>query len=166
MTPNTAAHVRSVAALAEFRSALATYQSVTQDGLEALAMDIRRVQDWLADQRKIWEKAAREAYDEVVHAKAELTRRQTVPAGQRVPDTSQQEEDLRRAKAKLKFAEDKVAACRAWGPRFERALEEYAGPVRRYAGRIEFEIPKAVAALERIVQRLEAYLSSQAGGAS
>ncbi len=163
MTPFSAAHVKSVAALTEFRAAVGTFRSEAQDALDALALDIRRCHDWLADQRKFWEKAVRESHDEVVHAKAELSRRQTVGPNDRVPDTSQQEEDLRKAKAKLKYAEEKVEKCRQWVGRFERAIDEYSGPVRRLAGRVESDLPKAAASLERLVDKLEAYLSAQAG---
>ncbi|MBX7105840.1 MAG: hypothetical protein K1X57_17280 [Gemmataceae bacterium] len=166
MTPYSAANVRSVAALAEFRAALLTYRSEAQDGLDALALDIRRNYDWLADQKRFWEKAVRESQDEVTHAKAELSRRQTVAPGDRVPDTSQQEDDLRRAKAKLQYAEDKLEKCRAWAGRFERAVDEYSGPVRHFAGRVESELPKAVSALERIIARIESYLAMQSGGPS
>jgi hypothetical protein len=153
------AHVQSVAALGEFRAAVSQFRSEGQDALESLALDLRRAFDWLSDQRKFWEKTVRESHDEVVHAKTELSRRQTVPAGDRVPDTSQQEEDLARAKAKLKYAEEKVERCRRWVGLLERAVEDYSGPVRRLGLRVEIDLPKAGAALERLIQKLEAYLA-------
>lgn len=159
MAPFSSAHVQSVAALTEFRAGVSQFRGEAQDALESLALDVRRTADWLADQRKLWEKAAREAHDEVVHAKSELNRRQTVPPGDRVPDTSQQEEDLARAKAKLRHAEGKVENCKRWVGQFDRALEDYTGPVRRLGMRVEIDLPKATAALERLIQRLEAYLA-------
>ena len=86
-----AASVQSVAALAEFRAAIIAFRSEGQDALASLAQDCRKAADWLSDQRKSWERLLRQYYDEVVHAKAELVRRQMVPAGDRLPDTSQQE---------------------------------------------------------------------------
>jgi hypothetical protein len=159
MSQYSSAHVQSVAALVEFRAAVGQFRSEGQDALESLALDVRRAFDWLSDQRKFWEKAVRDTHDEVVHAKAELSRRQTVPAGDRVPDTSQQEEDLARAKAKLKYAEEKVERCRRWAGMLERAVEDYSGPVRRLGLRVEIDLPKAGAALERLIQKLEAYLA-------
>ena len=153
------AHVQSVATLVEFRAAIAQFRSEGQDALESLALDVRRASDWLADQRKHWEKAVRETHDEVVRAKSELSRRQTVPAGDRVPDTSQQEEDLARAKAKLKYAEEKVERCRRWVGMLGQAVEDYSGPVRRLGLRVEIDLPKAGTTLERLIQKVEAYLA-------
>lgn len=154
------AHVQSVQRLDEFRAAIAQFAAESQDALSSLAMDCQRARDWLVDQKRFWDKCVRESYDEVVHAKAELARREAVPAGDRVPDTSQQEEDLRRAKAKLAFAEERVESCRRWGVALERAIEEFDGPVRHFGTRVEIELPKAVAALERLIRRLEAYVAS------
>jgi hypothetical protein len=152
------AHVQSLAALADFRAAVVTFRAEAQDALASLKMDVNRATDWLADQRRFWEKAARECYDEVVHAKAELVRREMVGPGERVPDTSQQEEDLRRAQARLRHAEEKVETCRKWVPTFQRAVEEFDGPVRRLGTRAELDLPKAAAALERLLAQLEAYI--------
>jgi hypothetical protein len=60
----------------------------------------------------------------------------------------------------LKCAEAKVETCRRWHTQLERAIEEYDGPVRRLGTRVEIDLPKALAALERVIQRLEAYLST------
>jgi len=155
---SSAAYVQSLAALIEFRAALGTFRTEAQDALASLSMDVQRAFDWLADQKRFWERAVRECYDEVVHAKAELVRREMVPPGDRVPDTSQQEDDLRRAQARLKHAEEKVETCRKWGTALQRAVEEYDGPVRRLGTRVELDLPKSAASLERIIAQLEAYI--------
>jgi hypothetical protein len=76
------AHVQSVAVLGEFRAAVIVFRADAQDALSSLAMDVRRAHDWLADQRRYWERAVKECYDEVVHAKAELVRRLDEIVGQ------------------------------------------------------------------------------------
>ncbi|MFL5329775.1 MAG: hypothetical protein ACJ8C4_12760 [Gemmataceae bacterium] len=153
------AHVQSLAALGEFRAALLTFRTEAQDALASLSMDVRRADEWLTEQRKFWERMVRECYDEVVHAKAELVRRQMVPPGDRVPDTSQQEEDLRRAQNRHHHAEEKVAACRKWAGQLQRAVEEFDGPVRRLGGRVEIELLKAASMMERLIAQLDAYLN-------
>lgn len=155
---SSSAHVQSLAALADFRAAMIQFRTDAQDALASLAMDVRRAGDWLAEQRTFWERAARECYDDVVHAKAELVRRQMVPSGDRVPDTSQQEEDLQRAQSRLRHTEEKVAACRKWVTILQRAVEEFEGPVRRLGGRVEVDLLKSAAALERLLAQLEAYV--------
>jgi DNA repair exonuclease SbcCD ATPase subunit len=160
MTNLSSAHVQSLAALAEFRGAVGRFRADAQDALASLTLDLNRARDWLADRRRGWERAVRECHNEVVHAKAELSRRQTVPPGDRVPDTSQQEEDLKRAKARLRHAEEQVERCRRWATQLERSIEEFEGPVRRLGNRVEIDLPKAAGAIERMLQRLEAYMAA------
>src|SRR4051794_25487393 len=154
------AQVQSVEALAEFKAALVQFRAEVQDAVASLHLDVRRAEEWLQERRKSWERAVRECYDEVVRAKAELTRRQMVPPGDRVPDTSQQEEDLRKAQARLRYAEDRVERCRRWVGLLAQAIEEFEGPVRRMGTRAELDLPKAAGSLERSIQRVEEYIAS------
>jgi uncharacterized protein (DUF58 family) len=154
------AHVQSLAALAEFKAALAQFRTEAQDALSSLRMDTRRAQDWLCERQSFWTRMVRECHDEVVHAKAELFRKESVPPGFRKPDTTQEEENLRIAKARLAHAEEKVERCRRWAVQFDRAVEEFEGPVRRLGTRVEIDLPKAGAAMERLMQRLETYLAA------
>jgi hypothetical protein len=147
-----------MSSLADFRASLIQFRTEAQDAIASLSMDIRRCEDWLGDQRRSWEAAVRECYDEVVHAKAELVRRETVPSGDRVPDTSQQEEDLERAQRRLRHAEEKVVACKKWVNILARAVDEFDGPVRRIGNRVEVDLLKAASALERMLAQLEAYV--------
>ena len=156
------ASVHSVAALVDFRASIVAFRAEGQDALTSLTLDCRKAADWLVDQKKSWERLLRQYYDEVVHAKAELVRRQMVPSGERVPDTSQQEEDLRRAKARYQHAESKLDACRRWATTLDRAVEEFEGPARRLSTVIEIDLLKAAAALERIIDRLEIYAATMA----
>jgi hypothetical protein len=160
----TPARVTSIDALRDFRAALATFRAEAQDALGANDLDIRRAFDWLAEQRQAWQKAVREWQDKVTHAKAELFRRQAVPPGDRVPDCTQQIKALRLAQQRLEEAEQKVAACRRWGPVLERAVDEYRGPARQLSGLVEAELPKAGALLERLLVSLEAYIAVAPGG--
>jgi multidrug resistance efflux pump len=154
------AHVQSVAALAEFRAALVQFRAEALDGVASLQLDVRRARDWLVDQRRYWERMARECHDELTQAKTELSRKKIVPPGDRQPDTTQEEENLRRARARFTHAEEKVEHCRRWHGVLERSIEEFEGPTRRLGTRLELDLPKAAAVLERMIARLESYIGA------
>src|SRR4051794_40115797 len=98
---NPPARVTSLDLLRDFRAALATFKGDGQDGLTAITLDLRRAFDWLSERKQFWIRAVRECQDEVVHAKADLARKQVFIAGERKPDTTQEVKALRRAQARL-----------------------------------------------------------------
>jgi hypothetical protein len=153
------ARVTSLDLLRDFRAALATFKTDGQDALTAIALDVRRAFDWLTERRQFWLRTVRECHDEVVHAKAELARKQVFLPGERQPDTTQEVKALRRALARLAHAEEQVEKCRRWEPTLRRAADEYEGPARQLAGLLEADVPKALSLLERLVATLEEYVA-------
>src|SRR5687768_12955708 len=121
------ARVTAIDLLRDFGAALAGFRAEAQDALTAVDLDLRRAFDWLAERRQYWQRQIRVCHDEVTHAKAELSRRQMVLPGERVPDCSQQLKALWRAKQRLEHAEGQVERCRRWEPVLQRAADEYAG---------------------------------------
>jgi chromosome segregation ATPase len=156
------ANVRSLEALQDFRAALVGFATEAQQALDACAAEIRRMQDWLEDQLKNWQAAVRRCEDEVFRARTELTRRKMVRIGDRQPDCSEQEEELRAAQAKLEYAEDKVKATRRWIQQLPHAIIDYEGPARQLAGFLEIELVRACNLLDRKCDILDAYLRETA----
>src|SRR4051812_19932472 len=122
------ARVTSLDLLRDFHAALAAFKADGQDGLTAIALDLRRAFDWLADQRQFWVRTVRDCQDEVTHAKAELARKKVLLPGERQPDCTEEIKALKRALARLEHAEEKVEKCRRWEPALRRAADEYEGP--------------------------------------
>jgi hypothetical protein len=153
------ARVKSLDLLRQWQSALATFRVEAQDALTTAGLDARRAFDWLEDRHSAWTKAVRERYDEVVQAKAALSRKQWVLPGQRQPDVTEEMKALKMAQRRLAEAEEKIACVRRWGPALQRAVDEYEGPIRRLADILEGDLPKAGGLLERLLRDLEAYLA-------
>lgn len=156
MTP--AARVSSVEALADFTAALGGFCESARDALCANEMELRRAVSWLEERTKYWQQEVRVRTEEVAVARTNLKRRQLMKIGDRPPDCTEQEKALARARERLHEAETKLASSRRWRPLLERAVEEYEGPARNLANRVEAELPKAVADLRAKVESLEAYL--------
>jgi chromosome segregation ATPase len=152
------ADVRSIAALQHWRAQLATYAAVLAEAMAGVDLEIRRVQDWLEEQLRLWKRAIRQCEEEVTQAKAELAQRQFPTWDGRQPDCTVQERNLRRAKARLEYAEEKVETIRRWIARLPKMIDEvFTGPSRRLRSMLEADLPNALAELGRRLAALESY---------
>ena len=155
---NPSADVASIAALHEWRAALCAFRAEALDALAAVALAIQRTLDWLTDEQRRWQRAARDAEEEVAQARAELFNRRIPDFSGRVPDCTVQEEALWAAQAKLRHAEDQIDVVRGWMSRLPRMVdEEYEGPARRLGHTLEGDLPRGIALLDRRIAALEAY---------
>lgn len=153
------ARVTAIGALAEFKAAFAAFKDDGMDALLAADMEARRATEWLDQQTKQWKREVRDCEDDLAAAKNELARKKMIHYFDKPPDTTEEEKAVRRAQRRLEEAEDKVEACRRWGPALQRAIEEYEGPTRRLCGYLEGSVPRAMALLERMVAALDAYVA-------
>lgn len=158
-----AADVRSIDELRDLHAHVCKFRSDASDALASVEMTIRRATDYLAEKLQFWQRAIRTCEDEVHQAKQELKQRQYVGYDGRVPDCSVQEENLKRAQNKLRYAQEKLQVVRRWMAKLPNAVSEvYEGPSRQLAAAIEGELPRALAVLERRIQALEAYAALRA----
>src|SRR5438034_1570297 len=98
------AQVHAVQRLADFKAALQTFTDKAKDAMSGNQMELRRTLDWLEAQLAMWKAEIRHAEDAVFQAKQELARRKMMKVGDRPPDTTFQEKELRKAKARLEYA--------------------------------------------------------------
>jgi hypothetical protein len=157
------ADVRSIAALAEWRADLINYGDTLAEAMAGVNLEIRRAFDWLDEQMTLWKRAVRDCEDEVTRAKAELAQRNFQTWDGREPDCTVQEKALRRAKARLEYAEDKVETVRRWISRLPKLIDEaFTGPSRRLGTLLEADLPVASTELGRRVAALESYAGLRA----
>ncbi|QEL14935.1 hypothetical protein [Limnoglobus roseus] len=156
------ADVRSIDALRDWLIALGNYRSSIMEVQSGLDMEIRRAFDWLEDQGKRWKTAVKDCEEEVLQAKNALASRKFTDSTGRMPDTTVQERDLRRAKARLEQAEEQVAKCRSWLMKLPKIIEEnFTGSTRRLRTIVEADMPGAMAGLERKIAILDSYAELQ-----
>ncbi len=152
------ADVRAIDALREWLGALATYKSEAGEALGGFRLEVGRGTDWVADQMHLWQRSIRKCEDAVVQAKAELSARQFPDVNGRMPDTTVQERNLKRAKVRLEHAQDKVATCRKWLTHLPKVIDEvFSGPANRLSNTLEGDVPRGMATLERQIDALERY---------
>ena len=122
------ADVRSIPALRDWLGAMTVYRDAAADAVSGINQEIRRGYDWIDQQTSLWQRAVRQCEEEVTQAKAELAARKFPGWDGKMPDTTLQERNLRRAKARLEYAEEKAATCRKWAAALPKQVEEtYSG---------------------------------------
>lgn len=152
------ADVASIPALRDWQAAVAVYRTNVAESLAGIAMEIRRGIDWVAEQGALWQRAVRVCEEEVVQAKAELTARKFPGFDGRMPDTTVQERNLRRAKARLEHAGERVRNCKAWLIKLPKQIEEsYAGAGNRLGLFLDADLVRGLAVLDRRIESLERY---------
>src|SRR5262245_61658160 len=152
------ADVRSIDALRDWHAALTTYGEGLAEALAGIELEIRRAYEWLEEQLSLWRRAVRDCEEDVTRAKAELAQRKFATWDGREPDCTVQEKNLKRAKARLAYAEEQVVKCRQWIGRLPKFIDEmYTGSARRLSNFLEVELPKGLAELARRLASLESY---------
>jgi hypothetical protein len=161
------AAVTSFAALNDFYGALAGFRTEALNALSTLGMALQRSVDWLTGQQHHWDRQIRVCEEEVSQAKAELrTRRFANLSGER-PDCTLQEDNLRRAKARLQFAEERLAAVGRWLKRLPTDIHDvYDGPTRHLGFFLEADLERGLAVLARQLTALEQYANLGPGPVS
>ena len=133
-----AADVRSIAEVRDFHAALTVYRATLLEAMGGVDMEVRRAFDWLSETASLWQRRVRDGQEELTQAKAELSARRFPGYDGRMPDCTVQEENLRRAKAKLEFCEEQVRKCRSWINKLPKQVEEaYTGSGRRLENFLE-----------------------------
>ncbi len=154
----TQARVTSLDALRKFRESLCVFGEKVQEALIAADMEIRRTFDELKERLQHWKQTVHACEHKVAEAKIELNRKKISRFFGHQPDSTEQEENLRRARARLHTAEERTESCRRWEPKLQQAVLDYEGPARQLGGRLDHDLPRALAVLDQKITALEAYL--------
>lgn len=160
MTPG--ADVRAIDALRDWLAALATYRSEAAEAVSGIRLEIGRGVEWVHEQLRLWQSSIRKCEDEVVQAKAELAARRFPDFDGRMPDTTVQERNLKRAQAKLDHATEQVAVCRRWLTQLPKEVDEiFTGPGALLANFLDADVPRGAALLDRRIDALERYIGTR-----
>lgn len=152
------ADVRSIPALRDWLGAMTVYRDAAADAVSGINQEIRRGYDWIDQQTSLWQRAVRQCEEEVTQAKAELAARKFPGWDGKMPDTTLQERNLRRAKARLEYAEEKAATCRKWAAALPKQVEEtYSGSGHRLTTVLDVDVARGMAVLARRLDALERY---------
>jgi len=151
------ANVNNVEGLAVLQLALQHFEEKAKDALMNIDMDLRRTKEWISDMYSAWQSEIRKAEEALTQAMLELNRKKHMKVGDRTPDTSEEEKQVRKCKARLEHAEEKLENCKHWSRAFPEAVLDYEGPTRQLKMQTENSIPQMVTILANKIATLEQY---------
>jgi hypothetical protein len=158
------AEVTNVAALVEFRAALATFAVEVRQALSDIGIEAQRGLAWITNDRPAyWRAEQRRSADLVAHAKQDLAQARTYKRiDNYVPTCAEEKKALEMAKRRLENAERKLEIVRQYGQTAHRAVDEFQGPVQQLLAIVNGDIPHAMAVLERMSEFLAQYATMAA----
>jgi hypothetical protein len=162
------AHVQSIVAIPEFRAALCTFMIEARQALAAMEMEARRALEYIThDQAAAWQGEARRSRESVAQCNLAIHNARTFKRiGEYIPSCIDEKKELEKAERRVKVADQKIEAVRHWSRVSEQAVREFQARLAQFVGMLDGDLPKAVAALERILTSLDRYLVVEAPAAA
>jgi chromosome segregation ATPase len=159
------AQVRSIDELDAFRSKLIVFQSKARKAVDQASEEVRRMRLWLdSDRQPFWEAQVKKRLRLLEQAQQELL---SARMSEFVDNPVVQQQNVRKAKAALEEAEEKLRAVKHWIRNFETTVQPMAKKLEGVTGFIDFDIPQAIMSMSQFIRTLDAYaerLGTNQGG--
>lgn len=160
---STSAHVASLAVLRSFKAALINFMEESRDALLMLNMELQRAGDWLQhDRPRHWKHQVTVGWTRVSEARVELELCQMRKVDGQATGCQDEKKALEKAKRDVRHAEEMIEVVRGWCQKMQRETLDYEAHLSHVEAACDIDVPKALAALERIISSLEAYSAVQA----
>ena len=158
------ARVTSVDVLPLLAAGLAKFRGESQGVLDDLSIETRRILEWIHhDRKEYWQRELHRAYEQLNQARLQLQQARTVRRiGDREPACIDEKRAVERAKRRVDTAHEKIEAVRHWTGVVDRAVDDFQRIRTQFAGWLEIELPRAVAALNQMSESLVSYISTEA----
>jgi len=152
--------VTSLDALESLRSALIIFLTKSRRSLDDARDDARRTRQWIQhDQRFHWEGQVRQRQKKLDQVEQELLSAKL--SGLR-DNLVFQQNAVRKAKAALVEAEEKLRCVKRWARDFDNAADPLLKRLEGLRQYLDFELPDAIAYLVQAQRTLEAYTEGPA----
>ena len=157
-----AANVTSLDALRQFQSELRRYEVSVRSILESLTGQAHRAQDWIEhDRAKYWPREAMKAEDRIAEARADLQRAKMAALEGQHKSCLDEKKAVERAVNRLRLCEEKVRVTKHWRNQMRHKSEEFSGKMARMQNYLDNDLPRAQAALGRVIAALEKYTETK-----
>jgi hypothetical protein len=154
------ADVKSIEAIADWKVALVNYRELGIESVGALQLEVQKAYTYLEETAAHFKRLRRVTEEDLVQAKAELSRRQLPDFSGKLPDTTLQKKAVHRCKMQLEYCDEQIDKCHHWRTKLPRMVsEEYEGPARRFVNFLDGELSRAISGLEKQVTALDDYAS-------
>jgi len=154
MTGNEA-NVRSIETLETFRASMIVFLTKARRSIDQVGEEVQRTRNWLdQDQKLHWQTELKKRTRAMEQAQQELVtaRYSTLRAS-----TTMQEVAVRKAKAAVQEADEKLRRVKGWIRSFDSSVDPLLKKVESLRSYLEHDIPKAIATLSQTQRALAAY---------
>jgi hypothetical protein len=151
----TEARVRSLDALESFRSSLIVFLTKARRSVDQVGEEMKRTRIWLMnDQRVHWTEHARKCARRLDQANAELL---TARNSNFKDNTNAQTQAVRKAKAALEHAQQKLENVKRWSRDFDRYADPLARKLESLKHFLEHVMPEGISQIGQLHRLLESY---------
>jgi hypothetical protein len=152
------ARVQSTDVLLALRGGVIAFRERALAAVGSLRQETQRTVRWLEqEQPQYWQHQERVGYDRVASCRAAYdTCRMRTIAGHRSACIEEQVA-LRRAKARLVYVQEQREVIRRWGIIVADQGTELLGKLNPVERMLEYDVSQMIAAIERMVESIEAY---------
>ncbi|WP_164104091.1 hypothetical protein [Candidatus Laterigemmans baculatus] len=155
------AHIRSIDALRELRAAVLEWGSRLDDQIFTLRSEARRALEWAAvEQPRYWSHQVAVAERGLQDATARLAALQTTYGGRDRPRATEARNRVNELRRRLRFCQERAAACRGWAAEMERAVDQLIAATSGLQQHAEAGLPTAAAQLAQWIDALDRYADS------
>ena len=149
------ARVTSLDALESFRASVILFLTTAHQHLDAVGDDVRRMRGWVqSDQRLHWEGELRRRRQKLELAEQELFSAKLSALRENL---SAQENAVRKAKAALAEAEEKLRNVKLWTRNFDHSADPLVKRIEGLRQLLDHDMPKAISYLLQAQKTLEGY---------
>jgi hypothetical protein len=159
------ARVQSVDDIRAFRGVLVKFTEEAQTALISAEAELIRTASWLEGQQTShWQDEVRKRTAIVGKCKDAIREKRLYKDSTGTyPSAHEEEKALRVAQHRLEEAELKLAATRKYSRILQREILLYKGQVQRFSTVAQVDLPQAIAWLDRVVMKLQAYAELRPG---
>ena len=149
------AKVRSIDELDAFRAKLIVFASKARKAVDQAGEEVRRTRQWIeSDRLPFWEMQVKKRLRMLEQAQAELM---TARMSEFVDNPIVQQQTVRRAKAALEQAEEKLRTVKAWSRNFETTVQPMVKKLESVCQFLDYDIPRGIVYMAQIIRTLDAY---------
>lgn len=154
-----AADVKSTSAVRGFQQELIKFEAALRQIVEILMKEVHRGVEWIeSDRSAYWPAQVRKASDRVAEARVNLERCELATNPDNRRSCYEEKKLLDQAKRRLRFSEEKVRETKRWLRLVRRESEDFQTRLAKLAHILEYDLPRAIAQLDRAARTLDQYV--------
>lgn len=152
------ARIDSPEVIKEFRRHFVKFNETCQNAITGIRGDARKVSQWLQmEQLPYWSAELRKSEEARLDARTALSMAKNNENIYGKSSCIEERKVLRKAEARKEHAEQKLRATKKWLSLLEREIENQIGPVNALAATLDNGIPRGLAQLDLLTEKLEEY---------